>query len=223
MRTLVAMASLLVTLVGVLADLPSRLKGSSSESSGSSGFNGGPEFSGVAYLAQPGPAAGISEGTGLGDDSVVVNNEGKFAQDQEKTLIYKLVKKSEKADDVNIPTPVLTQPSKLKVYFSNYYKTQKQVINTVDNGELTGENVLLDLDSASTQYDTAPVKASTNVGNGAGYPSIVSTTTTPRPFPTTSTIPAPTISDLFPHQRTHPALSPTHTLTHTHYVEAGQQ
>lgn len=44
-------------------------------------------------------------------------------QDEQKTLIYVLVKKPEEAPDVVVPTPAPTQPSKPEVYFIRY-KTQ---------------------------------------------------------------------------------------------------
>ncbi|EFN79816.1 hypothetical protein EAI_11022 [Harpegnathos saltator] len=45
--------------------------------------------------------------------------------DEEKTLIYVLVKKPEEAPDVVLPTQAPTQPSKPEVYFIRY-KTQKE-------------------------------------------------------------------------------------------------
>ncbi|KAF4532959.1 hypothetical protein B566_EDAN000647 [Ephemera danica] len=48
-----------------------------------------------------------------------------FPQDEQKTLIYVLVKKPEEAPEIHIPTPVPTQPSKPEVYFIRY-KTQKE-------------------------------------------------------------------------------------------------
>lgn len=45
------------------------------------------------------------------------------AQDEEKTLIYVLVKKPEEAPEIVLPTPAPTQPSKPEVYFIRY-KTQ---------------------------------------------------------------------------------------------------
>lgn len=48
-----------------------------------------------------------------------------FAQDEQKTLIYVLVKRPEEAPEINIPTPAPTQPSKPEVYFIRY-KTQKE-------------------------------------------------------------------------------------------------
>ncbi|XP_077287893.1 uncharacterized protein LOC143912493 [Arctopsyche grandis] len=46
-------------------------------------------------------------------------------QDEQKTLIYVLVKKPEEQPDIVIPTQAPTQPSKPEVYFIRY-KTQKQ-------------------------------------------------------------------------------------------------
>lgn len=47
-------------------------------------------------------------------------------QDEQKTLIYVLVKKPDEAEALNIQQPAPTQPSKPEVYFIKY-KTQKQV------------------------------------------------------------------------------------------------
>jgi len=44
-------------------------------------------------------------------------------QDEQKTLIYVLVKKLEQASEINLPTITPTQPSKPEVYFIKY-KTQ---------------------------------------------------------------------------------------------------
>lgn len=46
-------------------------------------------------------------------------------QNEEKTLVYVLVKKPEEAPEIHIPTPAPTQPSKPEVYFIRY-KTQKE-------------------------------------------------------------------------------------------------
>ncbi|KAJ9574418.1 hypothetical protein L9F63_025935, partial [Diploptera punctata] len=48
-----------------------------------------------------------------------------FPQDEQKTLIYVLVKKPEEAPEISIPTPAPTVPSKPEVYFIRY-KTQKE-------------------------------------------------------------------------------------------------
>ncbi|KAG5885674.1 hypothetical protein JTB14_001956 [Gonioctena quinquepunctata] len=46
-------------------------------------------------------------------------------QNEEKTLVYVLVKKPEPEPEITIPTPAPTQPSKPEVYFIRY-KTQKE-------------------------------------------------------------------------------------------------
>ncbi|XP_058829137.1 uncharacterized protein LOC131688702 [Topomyia yanbarensis] len=46
-------------------------------------------------------------------------------QNEEKTLVYVLVKKQDELDEIIIPTPAPTPPSKPEVYFIRY-KTQKQ-------------------------------------------------------------------------------------------------
>jgi Domain of unknown function (DUF243) len=46
-------------------------------------------------------------------------------QNEEKTLVYVLVKKPEEQQEVVIPTAAPTQPSKPEVYFIRY-KTQKK-------------------------------------------------------------------------------------------------
>jgi hypothetical protein len=46
-------------------------------------------------------------------------------QNEEKTLVYVLVKKPEDQEQIVIPTPAPTQPSKPEVYFIKY-KTQKE-------------------------------------------------------------------------------------------------
>lgn len=46
-------------------------------------------------------------------------------QNEEKTLVYVLVKRPEEQPEIFIPTPAPTQPSKPEVYFIRY-KTQKQ-------------------------------------------------------------------------------------------------
>lgn len=48
-------------------------------------------------------------------------------QDEERTLIYVLVKKPEEAPEIKIPTPATTQPSKPEVYFIRY-KPQVNVL-----------------------------------------------------------------------------------------------
>ncbi|SPP79169.1 proline-rich extensin-like protein EPR1 [Drosophila guanche] len=48
-----------------------------------------------------------------------------YPQNEEKTLVYVLVKKPEEQPEIIIPTPAPTQPSKPEVYFIRY-KTQKE-------------------------------------------------------------------------------------------------
>jgi hypothetical protein len=45
------------------------------------------------------------------------------APDEQKTLIYVLVKKPDEVPEIHIPTPAPTKPSKPEVYFIRY-KTQ---------------------------------------------------------------------------------------------------
>ncbi|XP_071439691.1 WAS/WASL-interacting protein family member 3 [Hetaerina americana] len=47
------------------------------------------------------------------------------APDEQKTLIYVLVKKPEEQPEINIPTPAPTKPSKPEVYFIRYKTQQK--------------------------------------------------------------------------------------------------
>jgi len=54
-------------------------------------------------------------------------------QNEEKTLVYVLVKKPEEAPEISIPTAAPTQPSKPEVYFIRY-KTQKQEGGYPDSG-----------------------------------------------------------------------------------------
>ncbi|XP_012059578.1 PREDICTED: uncharacterized protein LOC105622773 [Atta cephalotes] len=54
-------------------------------------------------------------------------------QDEQKTLIYVLVKKPEEAPEINLPTITPTQPSKPEVYFIKY-KTQVKKRNLKGSG-----------------------------------------------------------------------------------------
>uniref|UniRef100_A0A182N0R4 DUF243 domain-containing protein n=1 Tax=Anopheles dirus TaxID=7168 RepID=A0A182N0R4_9DIPT len=54
-------------------------------------------------------------------------------QNEEKTLVYVLVKKPDEQQDIVIPTPAPTQPSKPEVYFIKY-KTQKESSGGVSAG-----------------------------------------------------------------------------------------
>lgn len=54
-------------------------------------------------------------------------------QNEEKTLVYVLVKKPEDAPEITIPTAAPTQPSKPEVYFIRY-KTQKEAAAAIGGG-----------------------------------------------------------------------------------------
>ncbi|KFB39397.1 hypothetical protein ZHAS_00006825 [Anopheles sinensis] len=54
-------------------------------------------------------------------------------QNEEKTLVYVLVKKPDEQQDIVIPTPAPTQPSKPEVYFIKY-KTQKESSGGASSG-----------------------------------------------------------------------------------------
>ncbi|CAG9125424.1 unnamed protein product [Plutella xylostella] len=55
------------------------------------------------------------------------------AQNEEKTLVYVLVKKPDEQPDITIPTAAPTQPSKPEVYFIKY-KTQKESGGAIGGG-----------------------------------------------------------------------------------------
>lgn len=68
-------------------------------------------------------------------------------QDEQKTLIYVLVKKPDEAEALNIQQPAPTQPSKPEVYFIKY-KTQKQVstcivVRATLSAHVTGHHLAL--------------------------------------------------------------------------------
>ncbi|KAK6634835.1 hypothetical protein RUM44_000082 [Polyplax serrata] len=54
-------------------------------------------------------------------------------QDEQKTLIYVLVKRPEEQPEITIPTPAPTKPSKPEVYFIRY-RTQKEQGGYPDSG-----------------------------------------------------------------------------------------
>jgi hypothetical protein len=53
-------------------------------------------------------------------------------QDEQKTLIYVLVKKPEEAPEISLPTIAPTQPSKPEVYFIKYKTQVRKRTWTVD-------------------------------------------------------------------------------------------
>ncbi|XP_066251153.1 uncharacterized protein [Euwallacea similis] len=68
-------------------------------------------------------------------------------QNEEKTLVYVLVKKPEEAPELTIPAPVPTQPSKPEVYFIRY-KTQKDHSGSLAGSSLGGAGLIDDSSSA---------------------------------------------------------------------------
>lgn len=54
---------------------------------------------------------------------------------EEKTIVYVLVKKPEEAQEVTIPTPEPTEPSKPEVYFIRYKASGKKEENNEDGNE----------------------------------------------------------------------------------------
>lgn len=64
-------------------------------------------------------------------------------QNEEKTLVYVLVKKPEDAPEVKIPAPIPTQPSKPEVYFIKYgTKKQQQIGSGQDEDNISSGNLL---------------------------------------------------------------------------------
>lgn len=78
-------------------------------------------------------------------------------QNEEKTLVYVLVKKPDEQQDIVIPTPAPTQPSKPEVYFIKY-KTQKD--SGSDNGGYAGA----DFGASAGGYDAAPQNPQSQYG-----------------------------------------------------------
>lgn len=56
-------------------------------------------------------------------------------QNEEKTLVYVLVKKPEEAPEITIPTPAPTQPAKPEVYFIRY-KTVSFLVLCFENDKI---------------------------------------------------------------------------------------
>jgi hypothetical protein len=90
---------------------------------GGGGFGVGGSFGGGGLGGgQVGNGGGGFGGGHGGGGSPVIPQ---FAQDEQKTLIYVLVKEPEEAPEINIPAPVPNVSSKPEVYFIRY-KTQKE-------------------------------------------------------------------------------------------------
>jgi len=81
-------------------------------------------------------------------------------QNEEKTLIYVLVKKPEEGPELTIPAPLPTQPSKPEVYFIRY-KTEKE--GGYAGGSLGGTSI-----SSGSSYSSAALDDSSLALAGAG-------------------------------------------------------
>lgn len=101
-------------------------------------------------------------------------------QNEEKTLVYVLVKKPEDAPEITIPTPAPTQPSKPEVYFIRY-KTQKESVAAAADGVSIADAGAADLDtvvvgagrsgvSAGAALTSAPAASSAGVSSSYGPP-----------------------------------------------------
>lgn len=85
------------------------------------------------------------------------------AQNEEKTLVYVLVKKPDDAPEISIPTAAPTQPSKPEVYFIRY-KTQKE---TTGGSSAIGESTGLGAIGSSISTGSSSTSIS---GGSAGRP-----------------------------------------------------
>ncbi|KAJ8924795.1 hypothetical protein NQ315_000948 [Exocentrus adspersus] len=63
------------------------------------------------------------------------------AQNEEKTLIYVLVKRPEDAADISIPTAAPTQPSKPEVYFIRYKSKTEATGGAIGGGTIGGGSI----------------------------------------------------------------------------------
>lgn len=86
-------------------------------------------------------------------------------QNEEKTLVYVLVKKPEEAPELNIPAPAPTQPSKPEVYFIRY-KTQKDHSGVSLASGAAGGATLVD-DSAAALAGSGSVSSSFSSAHGS--------------------------------------------------------
>nr|CAI5857034.1 unnamed protein product [Callosobruchus analis] len=85
-------------------------------------------------------------------------------QNEEKTLVYVLVKKPEEQPEINIPTPAPTQPSKPEVYFIKY-NTRKEAGAAAGAG-FGGTGAGQDLGGGDAGLDSVSIEA--NSAHGAG-------------------------------------------------------
>jgi len=85
-------------------------------------------------------------------------------QNEEKTLVYVLVKKPEDQQDIVIPTPAPTQPSKPEVYFIKY-KTQKE------SGGISGGSGGYSTGGGDSGYSGGDISGGGISGGGISAPS----------------------------------------------------
>lgn len=89
-------------------------------------------------------------------------------QNEEKTLVYVLVKKPEEQPDIVIPTQAPTQPSKPEVYFIKY-QTQKEAGGAISGGAIGGGDLSgVNLSSSSSSGGHAGAEISTDFGTSGG-------------------------------------------------------
>jgi hypothetical protein len=93
-----------------------------------------------------------------------------FAQNEEKTLVYVLVKKPDEQPDIVIPTPAPTQPSKPEVYFIRY-KTQKEEGGYPNSISPPSNEYGPPQSPPSSSYGTPQAPPSSSYGAPSGPPS----------------------------------------------------
>lgn len=89
-------------------------------------------------------------------------------QNEEKTLVYVLVKKPEEQPDIIIPTQAPTQPSKPEVYFIKY-QTQKEAGGAISGVGATGGDDLSGISVGSSSSSShAGAEITANFGTSGG-------------------------------------------------------
>lgn len=97
-------------------------------------------------------------------------------QNQEKTIVYVLVKKPEEQQQIVVPTQPPTVPAKPEVYFIKYKNQQEaeeKVSNTLNEHSNSGANII------TSGIDTASIASNSLIGNPYIGGSIYSTTESP--------------------------------------------
>ncbi|KAI4470941.1 hypothetical protein MML48_1g03782 [Holotrichia oblita] len=97
-------------------------------------------------------------------------------QNQEKTIVYVLVKKPEEQQQIVIPTQPPTVPAKPEVYFIKYKNQQEaeeKVSNTLNEHSSSGANII------TSGIDTAGIASNDVLGNPFIGGPIISTTESP--------------------------------------------